>query len=184
MEKLLELDGQLLLWLREVCVRPALDPCMTLISRLGDGGFLWIAIGALFLLLGIRNRVWLRRGALVLLSLGANAVVCNVILKPLCGRTRPYDLLGYAIQIPPLADASFPSGHTSAAFAAATALYAIDRRWGVAAYLAAAWMGFSRLYLGVHFPLDVIVGAGIGVIMAKIVILCVERFFPTQKAIK
>ncbi len=184
MEKLLELDGQLLLWLREVCVRPALDPYMTLISRLGDGGFLWIVIGVLFLLLGIRNRIWLRRGALVLLSLGANAVVCNVILKPLCERTRPYDLLGYAIQIPPLADASFPSGHTSAAFAAATALYAIDRRWGVAAYLIAAWMGFSRLYLGVHFPLDVIVGAGIGIAMARLVILCTERFFPAQKSTK
>lgn len=173
MERLLELDGQLLLWLKESCAHPLLDAVMIGISALGDNGFLWIALGLLFLLLGVRKGIWRQRGLLLLLALGANAIVCNLLLKPLVNRTRPYDLLGYEILIPPVGDPSFPSGHTAASFAAAAALYAIDRRWGIAAYLFAVLMGFSRLYLGVHFPTDVLAGAVIGVLMARLVI----RFF-------
>lgn len=177
MERLLELDGQLLLWLKESCAHPLLDTIMMGISALGDNGFLWIVLGLWFLLLGVKKKIWRQRGLLVLLALGANAVLCNLLLKPMVGRIRPYDLLGYEILIPPVGDPSFPSGHTSASFAAATALYAIDRRWGIAAYFFAVLMGFSRLYLGVHFPTDVLVGAVIGVLLAKLVI----RFFWQNK---
>lgn len=173
MERLLELDEQLLLWLKESCAHPLLDAVMVGISTLGDNGFLWIALGLLFLLLGVKKRIWRQRGLLLLLALGVNAIVCNLLLKPLVNRTRPYDLLGYEILIPPVGDPSFPSGHTAASFAAATALYTIDRRWGIAAYLFAVLMGFSRLYLGVHFPTDVLAGAVIGAVMARLVI----RFF-------
>ncbi|MBQ2924585.1 MAG: phosphatase PAP2 family protein, partial [Anaerotignum sp.] len=72
--------------------------------------------------------------------------------------------------IPPVGDPSFPSGHTSASFAAATAIYAINRKWGIAAYVFAAVMGFSRLYLGVHFPTDVLAGALVGTAAAMIII--------------
>ena len=106
-------------------------------------------------------------GLLVLLSLAFNMVICNLLLKPLVARTRPYDLLGYEILVRRLGDYSFPSGHTSASFAAATAIYAIDRRWGAAAYVLAALIGFSRLYLGVHFPTDVLAGAVVGILAAK-----------------
>lgn len=87
--------------------------------------------------------------------------------EALVARTRPYDLLGYEILVRRLGDYSFPSGHTSASFAAATAIYAIDRRWGAAAYVLAALIGFSRLYLGVHFPTDVLAGAVVGILAAK-----------------
>lgn len=177
MEWLLEMDGQFLLWLKETCAHPVLDNIMIFISALGDGGFLWIALGLLFLLAGLRQKRWRQRGLLLLFSLAANALVCNVLLKPLVNRTRPYDLLGYDILIPPVGDPSFPSGHTSASFAAATAIYAMNKKWGMAAYAFAAVMGFSRLYLGVHFPTDVLAGAVIGVIMAKVVL----RFFPKCK---
>ncbi|MBQ2925151.1 MAG: phosphatase PAP2 family protein, partial [Anaerotignum sp.] len=72
--------------------------------------------------------------------------------------------------IPPVGDPSFPSGHTSASFAAATAIYAINKKWGITAYIFAAVMGFSRLYLGVHFPTDVLAGALVGTAAAMIVI--------------
>ncbi|MGN0136735.1 phosphatase PAP2 family protein [Anaerotignum sp.] len=173
MEWILEMDGQFLLWLRGIFAHPLMDQIMIFISALGDGGFLWIALGVLFLLMGWKHKIWRKRGLLLLFSLAANALVCNLLLKPLVNRIRPYDLLGYDILIPPVGDASFPSGHTSASFAAATALYAIDKRWGTAAYVFAALMGFSRLYLGVHFPTDVLAGAAIGVFMAK----AVQRVF-------
>lgn len=173
MERLLEMDGQFLLWLKETCAHPFLDNIMIFVSALGDGGFIWIALGLLFLFMGRKHKIWQKRGLFLLLSLAANALVCNLLLKPLVARTRPYDLLGYDILIPPVEDASFPSGHTSASFAAATAIYAMDKKWGMAAYAFAALMGFSRLYLGVHFPTDVLAGAVIGVLMAK----AAQRFF-------
>ena len=170
MEWLLEMDGKLLLWLKEAFSHPVLDEIMIMISRLGNKGFIWIAIGVLFLLLGFRNKIWRNRGFLVLFSLAANFLACNVVLKPLIDRTRPYYVLDYTPLIPPVGDPSFPSGHTSASFAAATAIYFINKKWGIAAYILAAVMGFSRLYLGVHFPTDVLAGALVGTAAAMIMI--------------
>ena len=138
MERPFEMDGQLLLWIREVFASPVMDKIMIFISSLANKGMLWIGIGVVLLLLGVKGRKWSNRGLLVLLSLAFNAVICNLLLKPLVARTRPYDLLGYEILVRRLGDYSFPSGHTSASFAAATAIYAIDRRWGAAAYVLAA----------------------------------------------
>ena len=162
MEWLLEMDGKLLLWLKEAFSHPVLDKIMTFISSLGNKGFIWIAIGVLFLLFGCKNKKWKNDGFLVLFSLAANFLACNVILKLLIDRTRPYYVLDYTPLIPPVGDPSFPSGHTSASFAAATAIYVINKKWGAVAYVFAAVMGFSRLYLGVHFPTDVLAGALVG----------------------
>lgn len=170
MEWLLEKDGQLLLWLKEAFSHPVLDEIMIFVSSLGNKGFFWIAIGVLFLLFGFRKKIWRSRGLLVLLSLAVNFLACNMVLKPLVDRTRPYYVLDYTPLIPPVGDPSFPSGHTSASFAAATAIYCINKKWGIAAYLLAAVMGFSRLYLGVHFPTDVLFGAVVGMVAAKIVV--------------
>lgn len=167
MERLLELDGQALLWLRDTFGHPALDGLMLFVSRMGDKGFCWVALGLAFLLLGLKERHWYRRGVMILSALLADVLLCNVLLKPLVNRTRPYDVLGYELIVPPMRDASFPSGHTAASFAAAAALYAICPNWGRAAYLFAVLMGFSRLYLGVHFPLDVLAGAAVGTLAAK-----------------
>ena len=170
MEWLLEKDGLLLRWLMETFSHPVLDDIMIFVSSLGNKGFFWIAIGVLFLLFGFRKKIWRSRGLLVLLSLAVNFLACNMVLKPLVDRTRPYYVLDYTPLIPPVGDPSFPSGHTSASFAAATAIYCINKKWGIAAYLLAAVMGFSRLYLGVHFPTDVLFGAVVGMVAAKIVV--------------
>ena len=176
MEWLLELDGKLLLGLREMVCHPALDDGMRFISKLGNDGMIWIVIGVLFLLMGLKKRDWIRNGLLVLFSLLADLLLCNMLLKPLFDRTRPYYVLGYEPLIPPVGDPSFPSGHTAVSFAAATAIYAIDKKWGIAAYVFAVVMGFSRLYLGVHFPLDVLGGAVVGTVAAKLVLVAFARF--------
>ena len=170
MEWILEKDGQLLRWLMEQFSHPVLDEMMQFVSSLGNKGMVWIGIGILLLLLGVKNKKRRNGGLLVLLSLAVNFLACNVILKPLVDRTRPYYVLDYTPLIPPVGDPSFPSGHTSASFAAATAIYAINRKWGLAAYLLAAVMGFSRLYLGVHFPTDVLAGALVGTAAALAVV--------------
>ena len=176
MEWLLEMDGQLLRWLMEVCSNPVLDDVMTWVSKLGNKGFIWIAIGVVFLLLGLKNKIWRKRGGMVLFSLLANFLACNVVLKPLVDRPRPYYVLDYTPLIPPVGDPSFPSGHTSASFAAATAIYAINKKWGIAAYIFAAVMGFSRLYLGVHFPTDVVCGAIVGTVAAKVALYLMKKW--------
>ena len=175
MEWLLELDGRLLLWIMETFSHPVLDKIMIFLSSICDDGEIWIAIGVLFLLMGFKKREWVWKGWMVLFSLAANYLVCNKTLKPLIGRTRPYYVLGYEALVPPVGDPSFPSGHTSVSFAAATAIYAINKKWGIAAYVLATVIGFSRLYLGVHFPTDVICGAVVGTLAAKVVVHLMKR---------
>ncbi len=165
------IDNAVILWMQEHMVQPWLNPLMILVSKLGDKGILWIAIGVCLMVWGIKNKVHLWQGILVLLALASNAVVCNLWLKPMVARIRPYDLLGFDILIPTLSDYSFPSGHTSSSFAAAAVIYAIDKRFGIAAYLFAVLMGISRMYLGVHFLTDVLCGAVIGFLMARITLL-------------
>lgn len=175
MEMIQSIDIMILTGLRNVFGAPWLDKPMMFISGLGNDGFLWIAIAILFFFVGNKKNPWRRWGILLLLCLGANALVCNVLLKPLVARMRPYDFMGYEILVTRLTDFSFPSGHTSASFAAATAIYAMKKRWGWATFLFAALMGFSRLYLGVHYPSDVFAGALLGWAMATIVILAYKR---------
>lgn len=92
------------------------------------------------------------------------ALLCNVTLKPLVARLRPFEIADTMRQllIDPPSDFSFPSGHTTSSFAAATALAAARARGGLAAMILAAVIAFSRLYLYVHYPTDVIAGALIG----------------------
>lgn len=176
METIQHLDEQIILWIQEHVVCDGLNAPMLFISKMGNAGWFWILLGILLLLWGMKNRKLARYGLALLLCLGTTALVCNVILKPMVGRIRPYDLLGFSILVPPLADFSFPSGHTSASFAAATAIYAMNGKWGISAYIFAVLMGLSRLYLGVHFPTDVLMGAAIGFFMAKLTLWGLGRF--------
>ena len=146
MERLFEMEGQLLLWIREVFASPVMDKIMIFISSLANKGMLWIGIGVVLLLLGVKGRKWSNRGLLVLLSLAFNMVICNLLLKPLVARTRPYDLLGYEILVRRLGDYSFPSGHTAASFASVTALYlAGEKKLWIPTLVLAVLIAFSRL---------------------------------------
>ena len=112
--------------------------------------------------------------------LAASLIGClligNLTLKPLVARIRPYDVAGFdQLLIGKLSDYSFPSGHTLASFAAATVLVVMDRKWGVVALIIATLISFSRLYLYVHFPTDVLAGFVIGVIIS---LLCVKFIKP------
>ena len=100
-------------------------------------------------------------------------VVCNMTLKPLVARIRPYDLqaeLGVTIKL--LCDAqhdfSFPSGHTIASFEAAVVLLKNSKKMGIPAMILAVLISFSRLYLYVHYPTDVITSVILGTVFALI----------------
>ncbi len=170
------IDEQIILWIQAHMVNPIWTKMMVFLSTLGNHGMIFIALGILLLLFGIRYKNLLYAGIRLFLCLGTTALVCNVILKPYVARLRPYDVLGFPIVVPPLADYSFPSGHTSAAFAAATAIYAYHKKWGIVAYIFAVCMGISRLYLGVHFPSDVLMGGILGFVMAKITLWVCKKY--------
>ena len=138
-----------------------LDHLMLFISTLGNVGAIWIALAALLLIIsGFR-----RSGLAVSFALLIDFVTVNLILKPLVGRDRPCDLsVPEDMLLACLSDHSFPSGHTAAAFAAATALFLCHKKAGLLALCLAFLMGFSRLYLFVHYPSDVIAGALLGIL--------------------
>ena len=140
-----------------------MDQIMPIITKLGDKGIFWIAL-ALILLIPKKTR---RTGAAMAVAMVIGLVIGNGLLKNLFMRTRPYDAAGAAVPrskllIAPLDDYSFPSGHTLVSFEAATALFKDHTVYGFMAYVLAILIAFSRLYLQVHYPSDVLGGAILG----------------------
>lgn len=138
------------------------DIVMPLITHLGDSGMIWAGL-ALVLLISPKTR---KTGAALMAALALEVLCCNLILKPLAARIRPCDV-NTAVQllIPRPDDFSFPSGHTGASFAAASALYFIGSKLRFPALILAVLIGFSRLYLYVHYPTDVLAGAVLGTLL-------------------
>lgn len=160
MQWIQNLDEQLLRALAQWRT-PMLNGLMTVYTGLGDAGLLFIT-AALILCLFRRTR---RSGLTALGGMGLGLLVTNLTIKPLVERPRPWVVMADFETLVRSGDMnSFPSGHTCAAFAFAAALCCtLPEKWGRAAAVAAALlMGFSRLYVGVHFPSDVLAGALIG----------------------
>lgn len=154
---------------------PWLDSVMVWISSLGNAGAVWIVFTAVLLLLPR----WRRVGAILLCALVIDLVVCNGIIKPLVARPRPYDLnpaMEYLISRPH--GWSFPSGHTAASFTAVSALWFGKSALWLPCGVLAVLIAFSRLYLYVHFPTDVLFGALFGLLfgwMACVFVRFVEE---------
>ncbi len=142
-----------------------LDAVMPIITLLGDAGIFWIAIAVVLLFIPKYRRVGLGMGAALIMGL----LVCNVTMKPLFARPRPYDyqLVHFGKEIALLIEAqhdfSFPSGHTLASFEAATVLAIHSKKAGIPALILACLIAFSRLYLYVHYPTDVLFSVAMGI---------------------
>ena len=137
---------------------------MPIITLFGEDGIFWIAV-TLFMLIFKKTR---KTGFVMALSLIFGLVVGNLTLKPLVARERPYTIDTHVkMLIDGLSDYSFPSGHTLACFECAVSLVLCRyKKWGSAALALAFLVAFSRIYLYVHYPTDVIVGAILGTAFA------------------
>jgi len=165
LDALLQLDGQLLLAIQGLH-QAWLDPIVSCYTKLGDAGILFIVL-SLAMLLWKPTR---KAGALALCAMVLGLLVTNLTIKPLVERARPWLVLPLTPLVTEKDPNSFPSGHTCAAFAAGLSwARALPWNWGrIAAVVLAVCMGLSRLYVGVHFPTDVLVGAVIGALCAWI----------------
>jgi undecaprenyl-diphosphatase len=163
MEFIQNIDNAVLEFIRVHMSSGILDSTMPFITRLGSGGLVWIA-AALFFLASKKYRT---DGLLLIISLLLSVLIGDIILKPLIARIRPFDV-NTAVQllIAKPTDFSFPSGHSMSSFAAAVVIFHTNNKMGIAAFILAALIAFSRLYLYVHYPSDIIGGILIGVLIS------------------
>ena len=161
-------DLPILDWIAANLWCPFLDAVMPAVTLLGDAGIFWILIAVALLLFRKTRRV----GLGMAFALLAGLLLCNLTLKPLCQRIRPYDyqyeVFGKLIPliIERQHDFSFPSGHTIASFEASGVIVLNNKKWGIAALVLASLIAFSRLYLYVHYPTDVLVSIVLGFALA------------------
>ncbi len=157
-------DLPILDWIAANLWCPFLDAVMPVITLLGDAGIFWIAVAAVMLFFPKYRKIGLSMGASLLIGV----LLCNVTLKPLVARIRPYDFqLEYfgreiSLLIAAQHDFSFPSGHTIASFEAAVAITLYNKKLGIPALVLACLIAFSRLYLYVHYPTDVLASVLLG----------------------
>ena len=165
-----------------------LDAVLVGITTLGNAGAIFIVLGlSLFI-----TKKYRKAGFAVIVALLVMLICNDLFLKELFARPRPFNLFdsdpqkyaewGRAYIYPELVNKpssySFPSGHTSSAFAAAIALLWQNRKWGVPVTIFAALMGFSRIYVEVHYCTDVIAGVVSGAVCALVAVLIVKYLFP------
>ncbi|MBQ4612275.1 MAG: phosphatase PAP2 family protein [Clostridia bacterium] len=147
-------------WIQEHLRCDFLDTVMPIITRFGDEGIFWIIVAVILICIPKTRKAGLSMGLAMLMGW----IVGNMILKNAVARIRPYDVQeGINLLIDRLSSYSFPSGHTLVCFEAATALTMRYRKWGIAALVLAALVAFSRMYLFVHYPTDVLGGAVLGI---------------------
>ncbi|MCM1122638.1 MAG: phosphatase PAP2 family protein [Eubacterium sp.] len=158
------LDDNILLFFQEVIRNPVMTPILKVITTLGNGGAIWIALTVLLLLLPKTRKV----GFMTSLSLIGTLLINNMFLKNLVNRTRPYEViegLTYLVRTP--TDSSFPSGHSACAFAVACIMFRrLPKRYGIPALVLAIVIALSRLYVGVHYPSDVLFGTLSGIVIS------------------
>ena len=165
----LSFDLPILDWIQANLQSGFMDKFMPFITKFGDHGLFWMIVAAVLLIFPKTRKTGLGMAIAMILGL----LVCNITLKPLVARIRPYDLqaeLGITIQLlgERMHDFSFPSGHTIASFEAAVVLLKNSKKMGIPAMILAILISFSRLYLYVHYPTDVLVSVVLGTIFALI----------------
>lgn len=186
-DSLLSFDLSVFQWIQSI-QNGFLDTLMVGITTLGNAGAIFIVLGFVLLF----TKKYRKAGLAVLAALIVMLLCSDLFLKEFFARVRPFNLFEsnpekYAVWgtdyvFPNLvykpSSYSFPSGHTASAFAAAFALLWHNRKLGIPTTIFAAIMGFSRIYVQVHYCTDVIAGVVAGAICALIAVLIVRFLFP------
>ena len=156
-----QFEIEILLWIQEN-LRGVMDGFWVAVTSLGDDGWFWIAVGIALLLFKKTRPV----GITLLLSLLINLCLTNLTLKDFFGRPRPFNVNPDLVTlIKPPSSFSFPSGHTSVSFSGALVVYhMMSKKIGIPAVVLATMIAFSRMYVGVHYPTDILGGIVVGIV--------------------
>lgn len=177
------IDTKILLFIQDHLRVESLNGFWKGITHLGDGGTFWIVLTVLMIVFGLllqkRIPTFLtirKAGVASALSMMIGALLTNVWLKNWVARIRPYDAVS---EIVPLigkqVDYSFPSGHTCASFASALILYRIlPKPYGIPAIILATLIAFSRMYVGVHYPTDILGGFLVALVSSSVAYYLIE----------
>lgn len=161
------IDYSVLEYIQSNIKNPTLDKIMVLITRLGDLDAIWIAISIIFLC----SNIYYKGGISIIVSLILCGIIGNLILKNIFKRNRPFDIYEMTdLLIKKPMDYSFPSGHTMSSIAAATVIFNINYKIGIISWIIAILIAFSRMYLYVHYPSDVMIGAITGFLIGTFTI--------------
>ena len=145
-------------WIQEYLVNPVLDVAMSFLDFHGFG--IPLCIGICIVLMAMKKT---RRYGYMLLMALAISILLNYLIKIIIARPRPFLEYNFSLLIDPPHSFSFPSGHTQQSFVVATILLFVNKKAGIVGYIIAACIGFSRMYLLVHYPSDVLIGAILGI---------------------
>ena len=179
-EFITEIDFTILNWIQEHLKCDILDKVMPVFTSIGNKGALFILIAVVLLCIS-KYRKW---GASLACSLFLGFLFGNLLIKNIVARVRPYDqAANITLLIDKLKDYSFPSGHTMAAFEFFTVLcmMPVKKRYKVLAGIVAFTMAFSRLYLQVHFPSDVLGGMLLGTLFGVMGVRIVDMLMEERK---
>lgn len=165
------MEFQILYALQELHI-PLLNRIMIFITKLGDEGIFWIVVAVLLLLFKKTRKC----GLTILVSMAVCYLLGNMFLKNVIARPRPCSIApSVPLLIPTPGEYSFPSGHTLHGFTAATAIFLHYKKPGIAALILAALIAFSRMYLFVHFPTDILAGMILGIGVAVFVYMLIMK---------
>ena len=169
-DKIVEIDKQMMVFLNKTISNPIFDFIMPIITNqnfLVFSGL--ILIGYLAYYGGKRGRITI---VVLLLAAGASDAICFQIIKPLVGRIRPshefYEFINLLVSKG--GKYSFPSNHAANSFAFATVLSYFYDKNRTFLYIMASTIAFSRVYVGVHYPLDIVFGSIIGYLISWIIL--------------
>ena len=159
-------------WIQANLASPWLDAVMKFITYLSDGGAIWVAAAIVMLVIPKYRRY----GVVLSVVIVSGAVLNSLVLKPVIGRVRPFvGLEDIMLLITPPGDASFPSGHTLVSVSSAIVILRANKKLGIAALVLASLIAFSRMYLYVHFPTDIIAGVVLAIIISMVCIVVSDK---------
>ena len=160
-------DSSILLYIKDNMHGTIMDKVMVAITSLGDNGAIWIIIAIILMI----NKKYRKIGFMALLALLLSTILGEGILKNVVQRIRPSaDIPAIDLLIVKPLSYSFPSGHTTSSFAVAGVLAKYFKNYALEIFSLASLIAFSRLYLYVHYPTDVLAGVVLGLICSGIIV--------------